>query len=239
MKKILFCLFLTATGLAATAQKPINDPNAEKRNVSGFHAIEVGWGIDLFLSQGAEAVAVSAGDTKFRDRIKTEVVNGVLKISYDWDKGLKFSLTKGKMMLRAYVSCPDMDRLNASGGSDVFVEGLLKLVKLDLHVSGGSDFKGKVDIANLKANASGGSDIVISGVANNLDVHASGGSDFEGYALTVENCIAQASGGSDITITATKEINVQSSGGSDIHYKGGAVIRNIKTSGGGSVKKTS
>ena len=57
--------------------------------------------------------------------------------------------------------------------------------------------------------------------------------------LPVEMCNADASGGSDITITATKELNVESSGGSDVHYKGSAVIRNIKSSGGGTVKKAS
>jgi len=32
---------------------------------------------------------------------------------------------------------------------------------------------------------------------------------------------------------------VESSGGSDIHYKGSAVIVNIRSSGGGTVKKAS
>ena len=76
----------TASFSAVIAQKTVNDPNAEKRNVSGYHAIEVGGGIDLYLSQGEEAVAVSASETKYRDRIKTEVKNGVLKIWYDHKK---------------------------------------------------------------------------------------------------------------------------------------------------------
>ncbi len=52
MKKLLFSLLVTGLITTASAQKTINDPNAEKRNVSGFHAIEVGGGIDLYLSQG-------------------------------------------------------------------------------------------------------------------------------------------------------------------------------------------
>lgn len=239
MKKTLFSFLMIAITIVTQAQKTITDANAEKRNVSGFHAIEVGGGIDLYLSQGNEAVAVSASETKYRDRIKTEVVNGVLKIKYEHEKGLKISWTDSKMKLKAYVSSKDIDGLHAGGGSDVIVDGILKLAKLDMAISGGADFTGKVDIGTLKASASGGSDINISGSAKTLDIMASGGSDVDGFGLVVENCNAKARGGSDISITATKELDVESSGGSDVHYKGSAVIRNIKSSGGGSVKKAS
>ena len=239
MKKIVSSMFLLALAFCSFAQNTINDPNAEKRNVSGFHAIEVGGGIDLYLSQGAEAVAVSASEPKYRDKIKTEVVNGVLKIYFEYEKGVKISWNSNNRKLKAYVAAKDLDGLSAGGGCDVVVNGLLKSAKLNLRVSGGSDFTGKVDIDELKATASGGSDINISGKARTLEVNASGGSDVDGYELTVEMCNADASGGSDITITATKELNVESSGGSDVHYKGSAVIRNIKSSGGGTVKKAS
>ncbi|MBN8675089.1 MAG: DUF2807 domain-containing protein [Chitinophagales bacterium] len=239
MKKIINLVILAVVFTSVTAQKTINDANAEKRNVTGFHAIEVGGGIDLYLSQGDEAVAVSASEIKYRDKIKTEVVNGVLKIRYEYEKGLRINWTSNKMQLKAYVSVKQLDKLNASGGSDVRVEGSLKFAKLDLGVSGGSDFMGKVEVTDLKANASGGSDIHISGSAKTLDIDVSGGSDFKGFDLTVENCTVEASGGSDVSVTATKELNVESSGGSDVYYKGAAMIRHIKSSGGGSVKKTS
>jgi hypothetical protein len=241
MKKILLSFLLIGISIAAISQKTINDPNAEKRNVSGFHGIEVGGGIDLYLSQGDEAVAVSASETRFRDLITTEVVNGVLKIKYDWEKGKGLRITFGdnRKKLKAYVSYKQLDRLHASGGSDVTVDGVLKAAKLDLGVSGGSDFNGKVEVTDLKAGASGGSDLHISGTAKTVDIDASGGSDVKGFDLVVENCKIEASGGSDISITANKELNVEASGGSDVHYKGSAVINNIKSSGGGSVKKSS
>ena len=85
MKKIFTFMLLAILAFTAGAQKVVNDPNAEKREVKGFHAIEVGGGIDLYLSQGNEAVAVSASEAKFRERIKTEVVNGVLKMNLGQD----------------------------------------------------------------------------------------------------------------------------------------------------------
>lgn len=237
MKKIVNLVLLVIAFTSVTAQKTINDANAEKRNVTGFHAIEVGGGIDLYLSQGDEAVAVSASETKYRDRIKTEVVNGVLKIRYEYEKGLKINWTSGRVQLKAYVSAKELDKINASGGSDVRVEGSLTFAKLELGISGGSDFWGKVAVTDLKANASGGSDIHISGTAKTMNIDVSGGSDFKGFDLTVENCTIDASGGSDVSVTATRELNVDSSGGSDVYYKGAAMIRNVRSSGGGSVKK--
>jgi hypothetical protein len=47
MKKILSLIIISGLITSASAQKTINDANAQKRNVSGFHAIEVSGGIDL------------------------------------------------------------------------------------------------------------------------------------------------------------------------------------------------
>lgn len=239
MRKILFATAVLAIALSTQAQKIVNDVNAEKRTATGFHAIDIGNGIDLYLSQGEEGVAVSASEIKYREHIKTEVVNGVLKISYDYKNRLGWNITSGKMKLKAYVSFKTLDKLHAGGGSDVSVDGIIKATNLDINISGGSDFVGKVEATDLKARASGGSDMHISGSAKNLTIDASGGSDIKGFELSVETCNAEASGGSDIQISASKELNINTSGGSDVHYKGNAVIKEIKTSGGGSVKKVS
>lgn len=239
MRKILLAAAILAIALSAQAQKIVNDANAERRQASGFHAIDIGGGIDLYLAEGDEGVAVSASDVKYRDRIKTEVVNGVLKISYDYKTKLGWNITSGKMKLKAYVSYKTLDKLNAGGGSDVAVDGSIKAAKLDIRISGGADFVGKVDAADLNVEASGGSDMHISGTAKKLTIEASGGSDVKGFDLSVETCNANASGGSDIQISASKELNIDANGGSDVHYKGNAVIKDIKTSGGGSVKKVS
>jgi hypothetical protein len=237
MKKISILLLFIAFVAAAFAQKTINDANAEKRNISGYHAIEVSGGIDLYLSQGNEAVAVSAGSAEHRDRIKTTVENGVLKIWYEW-KSNHVRIDWGNRKLKAYVSFKSLDRLRASGGSDVIVDGSISVTKLNMHISGGSDFSGKVELDELQVDASGGSDVSVSGKTSRLMVDASGGSDFSGYQLSADICTVEASGGSDIYITVNKELSAQASGGSDVFYKGNGLIKNIKTSGS-SIKKVS
>jgi hypothetical protein len=236
MKKIVAgsILLLMALGLGAQTTI-INDANAEKRNASGFTAIKVSGAIDLFLNQGdEEAVAVSASEDKYRNRIKTEVSNGLLRIWFDGD-GSSWGWSNKK--LRAYVSVKTLKKLEASGASDVIVSGTLKGGDMEMHFSGASDFKGALDASALKIRINGASDMTVSGTAGTLEISASGASDFKGYNFSVDNCDATASGASDIKITVNKEMNANASGASDIKMKGNGVIRKTSNNGASSVKK--
>lgn len=233
MKKIL--LPITALLLSAgIAQAQINDANAEVRIISSFHAIQVSSAFNVYLSQSNEdAVAVSADETKYRDRIKTEVKDGVLRIWYDNDG----SRNRGNKKLKAYISFKQIDMLTSSGACDVFITGTLKLESLSVTQSGASDLKGKMDIGKLMVDISGASDMTVSGTVNSLFVAASGASDFKGYDLVTETCDVRASGASDIKVTVNKELSAQASGASDVRYRGNGIIRELKSSGSSSVSK--
>jgi hypothetical protein len=236
MKKIIAAILMVSTVFFATAQKTIvNDANAEKRNVPGFTGITVSGGIDIYLNQGNEdGIAVSAAEPKYRDRIKTEVKDGMLKIWYE-SEGVSWG--SGNKKLRAYISFKNINQLHASGSSDVYISGTLKATDFTLRLSGSSDLKGSVDIESLKANMSGASDITISGKVGSLNIDASGSSDFKDYDLVVQNCDAHVSGSSDVQITVEKELNASASGSSDIRIKGNGIIKKMNTSGSSSVKK--
>lgn len=237
MKKIL--LFLVAAVCVANvhAQKTINDPNAEVRNLSGFHAIKVSSAIDLYLTQSStEAVAVSASQPKYRDEIRTEVENGVLKIYVKYGEGKMWGSTTNKRM-KAYVSFTTLDKLSASGACDVRVEGVIKSNSLEISLSGASDFKGSVDAGSLTFNQSGASDATVNGRAGVLKLDVSGASDFKGYDLQTESCSARAQGASDIKINVSKELEARASGASSIRYSGSGVIKELHTSGASSVNK--
>ncbi|HRO45094.1 head GIN domain-containing protein [Agriterribacter sp.] len=239
MKRILLLALCGIIGFAANAQDEkvfVNDRNAQPRNVAGsFSAISVAGSIDLYLSQSdEEVVVVSAAETKYRDRIVTEVINGELKIYYN-DKGLQWS--SGNKKLKAYVSFKTIQKLTASGASDVYVNGVVKADALKINLSGSSDFKGAVDVNHLSLDQSGSSDSRISGRTANLKIEVSGASDVKGYDLAADYCEASASGASDIQITVTKELTATASGASDIYYKGQGITRNIKSSGASSVAR--
>lgn len=214
----------------------IRDKHAEQRTLtSSFSAISVSGAVDLYLSQSdEEVVVVSASEPKYRDRIITEVNDGVLRIYYN-DKGLQFS--SGSKKLKAYVSFKTLHSIKASGASDVYANGVIRGEQLKIVISGSSDFKGAVDIGELKLDQSGSSDSHISGRAEKAIIDVSGASDVKGYDLEVNYCQASASGASDIQITVRKEITASASGASDIYYKGSPEQKNIKSSGASSVSR--
>jgi hypothetical protein len=237
MKTIFLSLIMLIVGFLNAQRKEINDPNAEVRNVKGFNAIKVSHAIDLYLSQSnEEVVAVSASKDEYRNRIKTDVDNGVLRIWYDNES----KWTRGDKKLRAYVSFKTLEKLNASGASDVYVTGAIKANDLDINMSGASDFNGAIQANSLVVDLSGASDMTVTGGSvTTLKIEVSGTSDFKGYDLQTDNCSAKASGASEIKITVNKELSARATGASGVHYKGTGVIREVKTNGASSINKKS
>ncbi len=236
MKKFILYLlmFISANTLFAQPEIVV-DPNATARALPGsFNAIKISGGIDLYLSQSAEAaIAVSAAEERFKDGIKTTVENNMLHIYYEGDK--KWNSQKKK--LKVYVSFSNLEKLHASGACDVLVSGSIAVPSLVLQMSGACDFKGKLAVDQLSLNLSGASDVIVSGTANTVKIESSGASDVKGYELVTEYCTARASGASDINITVNRELNSNASGASNIHFKGTGLIKDIQNSGSSKVAR--
>lgn len=235
MRKFGLALALLFSVATLSAQKQINDANAEKRNVSGYHGIYVSSGVELFLTQGeSEAVAVSSAGGEFNQDIKTEVKNGVLYISFDH---MKFKNLKTNKKLKAYVSIKNIDILDAASGAQVKVDGKLNGSNMKVESSSGAMIEGDFDVSNMNVDQSSGSIIRMRGTVTNLKVKGSSGSIFEGYDLSTSNTEAGCSSGAIVRVTANEELNVQASSGGSVSYKGTAVIKNIKTGSGGNVSR--
>jgi len=224
---------------AMSQQTVINDPNAVVRDVRGFHGVSVSNAIDVYLSAGSqETVAVSAADVKWRDRIHTEVKDGILHIWLDHENWFSWGEKNRKM--RVYVSFISLDKVAGSGATNIYVDGVIECSNLEISLAGASDFKGAIKTGTLQLNLSGASDARIVGTVNGVTtVRSAGASDLKGYDLVTDTCVAHASGASDIRITVNKELNVHASGASGVYYKGGAVIRELHSSGASNVSKKS
>jgi len=238
MKKIFLSIVLLA-GLVITSfsQKTVNDANAEKRTVGAFHGIDVATGIELTLTKGTtEEVAVSASETEFRDKIVTEVVNGILKIHYETKTG-SINKRKESKNLKAYVSYKSLDLLHVTTGADVKIEGVLEATKLELKANTGGLVKGEVNIGTLTVDQNTGSKITLTGKVDKLEAEGDTGSKFQGEDLATNTCSVEMSTGAGIYISVDKELNVKANTGGYVKYKGNAGIREIKTNTGGNVSK--
>jgi Putative auto-transporter adhesin, head GIN domain len=229
MKKIIFTLLTMIAVLAVSAQS--GEKNAQKRQVSGFHGVDVSGGIDLYLSNGPESVSVSASSKDVSDHIVTEVVGGILRIHME--NNWNHDMDNAKM--KAYVSLSNLKNLEGSGGGDIVFENLITSEDLEVHLSGGGSLRGKLNVNHLVINQSGGSEVKLSGTVQNLTLNASGGGSLNGFDLITDYASIRASGGSETELTVNKELRAVVSGGGDITYKGAASVKEIKSSGGGSV----
>ena len=237
MKKLVFtlaaCLLLSALHAQQTI---IKDPNAQVRSVADFHALKVATGIHLYLAQGNEKVVVtSASDPVYRDRIRTEVVNGVLNIYYDNEKW-NWHDDKHKE-LKVYVSCIRLDGLHASSGAQVEVDGTLKSANLAMDFSSGSSFRGKVEAEDLQVEEGSGAHSVISGKVARLKAGASSGSSLQGFDLRADQCDVSVSSGGHVDISVEKEMVASAHSGGHVSYRGDGVIKELHTGSGGSISK--
>ncbi|HRH50925.1 MAG TPA: head GIN domain-containing protein [Panacibacter sp.] len=238
MQKMIcsLCLAFVLIATSTKAQNLVYDANAQVRKVSDFNGVSVGSGIKLYLSQGKEqAVAVSADDAQYIERIITEVKDGVLKIRVEskmWN-----NWNWGNKKLKAYVTVTDLNFLGASGGSIAELVDEISVNKLNCDASGGSIIKGKLKGNSFNIDLSGGSIATLEGAFDDASIEASGGSIFKDYNLSIDNCNVEASGGSIINISINKTLKADASGGSIITYKGSGVITSVDASGGSSIKK--
>lgn len=229
----VFLMNVNAQNLVNSSSPKIYEANAQSRSVGSFTSVLVGGSIKLYISNGNEdAVAVSAKDAGILADVVTEVKNGELHI------GMRSGhRSHSSEEVKAYVSVKNLNKLTASGASDIIVNDILQAEDLSISISGASDFKGEVRSQNLRLNASGSSDYTIAGKTVNLKIDLSGASDVKGFELVADNCDIEGSGASDVRITVNKEIKANLSGACDVAYRGDAAVRDVRTSGSSSVKK--
>jgi hypothetical protein len=233
MKSLFVALFVTACCHVSAQQTIINDKNAVQRDITSFTGIKVSGGMDVYLSQGDNySLAVSAGDEKFIDNIKTEVKNDILYITYENGNSGR---NQGDKKLRAYISFKSLVSLEGAGACEFYIMDSLNLGSLLIHLSGASDIKGTITVTNLSLELSGASTIKVNGSAQNVKVDASGASDVKSYELRTENCVAKLSGASDVRLTVTNSIVASASGASTLYYHGNPDKRDVASSGASSI----
>ncbi len=238
MNKLLV-IFLLCASLGATAQptKEYNDPKAKERILNAdFSAISVSSGIQLFLTQSDQvALAVSASEDRFEERLKTEVVKGVLKIYYD-NEGLSYNNYKNRKLI-AYLSVKDIQSIKSSGGAITRLVNPFKVDDLSIECTSGSLLTGTVALSSLQVSATSGAQITLAGTASNVDISANSGAIFKGGSLQAQTCTAQANSGAAVKIDVEKEMTAFAKSGASVSYTGNATLKKSSVNGGAVVKK--
>ena len=222
-----FCLLSTGAAFAQTAP--------QVRDVASFHAVEVSNGIELRLAPGTtQRVEASADDADQLARLKTEVRDGVLKISFERKLSETWTMTKTRH-LRVNVTATSLTALHASSGARAEVVGAFTTQQLDVEVSSGAILKANFSSTDMRAQVSSGGVATLAGTAERLDVGASSGGVFKGGELTARACDASASSGGTVAVAVQETLTAHASSGGDVRYAGSPRVSK-HTSSGGSVK---
>jgi len=238
MKNTVSLFIVLALSTSLSAQKTINDPNAQVRSVSGYHGVAVSGSIELFLTQGSEeSVVISADDTKMRDKVITEVDDGILRIYLERNKNKIQIDWPNQKKIRAYVSVKDIDYLSSSGSGKLHIEGNIKADKLKVDISGSGNLEGAVTTKDFSLGISGSADADLSGTSEKSDFHISGSGNIKSYDFSTEYCNASISGSGNVRITVTKELSAHISGSGNVFIKGDGLIRDYSASGSGKFKR--
>jgi hypothetical protein len=227
-------LFILLVGLLFVIKGMSQNREYEIRDVAPFYGIKVSTGINLYLKYGnVPSIAVEA-DEQYINNIITEIKEGKLNVYYSND-----ALKRKKIIsnLNVYVTVIELELITVSSGANLYCENCLKVDKLTVRSSSGSDARIDVECRELSLVASSGSDIKAIGSAINLKAHASSGSDINARELDAVFAVLTASSGSDIIAKVSTEIEAHASSGSDIVYYGNAIPRVIRHSSGGDVTK--
>jgi hypothetical protein len=231
-KSLVILLFLTLSTLSIYAQT-----TEEIRNISNFKGIRTSSGIDLYIKQGNIESIKIVGDKDKMEKVITEKEGDILKIYAGSKKGwFNFDFDwSNKKAIKVYVTIKNLNSLSATGGSDVFSEGKLDLINLEVRATGGSDITLDLDADELLCETTGGSDVILSGTTTVFKAFSTGGSDLKASKLRSNYCTVSSTGGSDAYVWAEKEISISTTGGSDVYHKGGARVVKSSATGGSDI----
>ena len=230
LKSLWCCLFIMISAKLLLAQEI-----ERKINLSDFNQISLSSGIKIYLTQGEEETIRLKGNVNALDKVMINKKSNVLELKFDYKNSYSSWGWKKDQAVKAYISFKTLNKLIASGGSDIIGQNNFKLNDLSIISSGGSNINLNLTANYLKVTTSGGSDIKLNGRADELELTSSGGSDIKAFGLIVEDINVVASGSSDVQLHADKSIKAVASGASEIQYKGSASKRNISSSGAASI----
>ena len=253
MKKYLFVLSTFVLLVFSGCKKFAGDPVTKDFNISGaYTALEVSNAFNVTVSDAVDVVTVTVGE-KVMPYVMVEVVDNTLKI-YVKPMGNIY----GAEMKAIIPDNADLTSVDLSGASKFHSSYGLYGEKVEVELSGASDFYCDIDAVDVDVELSGASNFYGDIVAEEIDMSLSGASDIEGqvtklymnlagssniikkvvdgrYALACDQCEGFMSGASGAYIHCDGTIKVDLSGASDLHFTGEGNPADSSTSGGSSI----
>jgi hypothetical protein len=202
----------------------------QSREVSGFSGLKVTTGIDAVITQGEKESVMVEADENLQDYIKTEVIDGKLKIYSD--KNIRNAKKK-----KVYIEYKKLVSIDISSAGDVEGTNTLVTDELDIEMSSAGDLTLTLEADRLEISISSAGDARLSGKLNTLKADLSSAGDLKAFELEARTGDVSVSSAGSAGVFITEEASFQCSSAGSINYKGEPRLKNVSTSSAGSVNK--
>ncbi|MGH4008650.1 MAG: head GIN domain-containing protein [Pseudonocardiaceae bacterium] len=198
-------------------------------DLSGVTSAVVGASFVVNVTVGEPEQATVQMDDNLTDLVETTVSGGELRL------GLKPGADVRNATLTAEVTVSSLDRLSASGASEVSLVSPVTGPALQLVVSGASRITGPVGVDRVEAEVSGASTLALSGQVRDLRLRGVGASRLLLADLAVRDLDVALSGASNATVAVSDTLAAQVSGASALRYLGSPNITRQQATGASSI----
>ncbi|HLT37990.1 MAG TPA: head GIN domain-containing protein [Enhygromyxa sp.] len=210
----LLTLPITLTLLSGCGLRGSGTPATELRELDSFDTIELSGAYELVVhvEPGAAHKVEVTADDNIVPKITTTISGGELDIGHQDD----IKLLRPRTKIRVEVWTPSLLGIDASGASDVEVEGLHG-ERFELRLSGVSDS-------------------TLGGAVDRFDVEISGAGELDGKGLQAKVVTVELSGAGEASVWASESLDVEISGAGEVSYWGSPARVSKQISGAGELR---
>jgi hypothetical protein len=185
----------------------------QTRDVGPWTGIEVDGGVNVDIVPGDSGEVVVTGGEEVIDRVRTEVADGVLRISIH-DRGIVIWADPFDDV-RVQISAGPLDTIRVEGSGE-----------LEL---------GRIETDELTIEVEGAADINASGTVDTLTLNIEGAGDADLGELEARTARVVVEGAGDAELNVSDELDVTVQGAGDVTYRGNPSVRQ-RVEGAGEVR---
>lgn len=200
---------------------PSGDRMSDIRSVSGFTKLNFKAVGKVELIQADADELIIEADREVCGRIKTEVIDNTLIITYkgEWFDWVGIPLA-GMDAIVFHLKMKNINSLAVSGVGSLSCPNITtEALQLTLSGPGWMTFS-KIAVNSVKTDLSGVGSVQISGQAETQTVTLSGAGSYNGYTLETNSALVNLSGVGNVRVWAKTSLDVHISGAGGVEYFG-------------------
>ncbi len=210
MKKVVIILVVISSLIGCSEDEFIGSGHtiSEIRNVNYFNEVSSEGTFSVTITIGDEQTVEIIADNNIMRNVRTDVVNGKLKLH----------LADGNynnVHLEAHITVLDLKEIENAGAGD-----------MRIYNNTGAEI--------FKAINSGSANIYLEGSCDNLDILNEGSGNIFGFNMLAENCTIKIKGSGEVEVSCESNLDVKIEGSGSVYYRGNPSI-DVNISGSGEV----